>query len=97
MQLLFLFLFGGVVSFILYLSYDRHVSEKSKTTDEDELEIDLNKYSDLTETEKVSKEETLEKVEVKDKEAVTDNVEVVEKFRARRTKKEKSETEEEII
>ena len=58
MQYLFLFLFGGVVSFILYLSYDRHVSDKKKVNDKDELKIDLNKYSELIETENSVNTET---------------------------------------
>ena len=42
MQLLFLFLFGGVVSFILYLSYDKHVSDKKRRNNsEDEFKVDL--------------------------------------------------------
>lgn len=81
MQYLFLFLFGGVVSFILYLSYDRHVSDKKKVNDKDELKIDLNKYSDLIETENSVNTETVEKEEIRE-----DEVEEVTKFRARRNK-----------
>jgi hypothetical protein len=81
MQYLFLFLFGGVVSFILYLSYDRHVSDKKKVNDKDELKIDLNKYSELIETENSVNTETVEKEEIRE-----DEVEEVTKFRARRNK-----------
>lgn len=81
MQYLFLFLFGGVVSFILYLSYDRQVSDKKKVNDKDELKIDLNKYSDLIETENSVNTETVEKEEIRE-----DEVEEVTKFRARRNK-----------
>ncbi|MBO5121417.1 MAG: hypothetical protein J6C28_07035 [Bacilli bacterium] len=81
MQFLFLLLFGGVVSFILYLSYDRHVSNKKKVNEDDELKIDLNKYSDLIETEKSVGTETLEKDEIVEEEVVE-----VTKFKARRNK-----------
>lgn len=81
MQFLFLLLFGGVVSFILYLSYDKHVSDKNKVNDKDELKIDLNKYSDLIETEKSVGTETLEKDEIVEEEVVE-----VTKFKARRNK-----------
>ena len=81
MQYLFLFLFGGVVCFILYLSYDRHVSVKKKVNDEDELKIDLNKYSDLIETENSINTKTIEKDEIIEEEVVE-----VTKFRARRNK-----------
>ena len=95
MQLLFALLFGGIVCFILYLSYDSYKSEKNKNT-EDELEIDLNKYSDLIETEKVSNEEIIEKVDVREKEKEVNDTEVVVKFKARRNKSKDIE-EEEII
>lgn len=81
MQFLFLLLFGGVVSFILYLSYDRHVSNKKKVNEDDELKIDLNKYSDLIETEKSVGTETLENDEIVEEEVVE-----VTKFKARRNK-----------
>ena len=81
MQYLFLFLFGGVVCFILYLSYDRRVSVKKKVNDEDELKIDLNKYSDLIETENSINTKTIEKDEIIEEEVVE-----VTKFRARRNK-----------
>lgn len=94
MQLLFLFLFGGVVCFILYLSYDKHVSDKKKDDGKDELEIDLNKYSEVIETKNDSSEKILEKVVEKKDEIVEE--EVV-KFRARRVKREKENSDEEII
>jgi len=81
MQFLFLLLFGGVVSFILYLSYDRHVSNKKKVNEDDELKIDLNKYSDLIETEKNLDTETIEKDEIIEEELFE-----VTKFKARRNK-----------
>lgn len=81
MQFLFLLLFGGVVSFILYLSYDKHVSDKNKVNEKDELKIDLNKYSDLIETEKSVGTETIEKDEIVEEEVVE-----VTKFKARRNK-----------
>ena len=81
MQFLFLLLFGGVVSFILYLSYDKHVSDKKKVNEEDELKIDLNKYSDLIETEKNLDTETIEKDEI-----IEEEVFEVTKFKARRNK-----------
>ena len=81
MQYLFLFLFGGVVSFILYLSYDRHVSDKNKVNDKDELKIDLNKYSDLIETEKNLDTKSIEKDEI-----IEEEVFEVTKFKARRNK-----------
>lgn len=81
MQFLFLLLFGGVVSFILYLSYDRHVSNKKKVNEDDELKIDLNKYSDLIETEKNLDTKTIEKDEI-----VEEEVFEVTKFKARRNK-----------
>lgn len=81
MQFLFLLLFGGVVSFILYLSYDRHVSNKKKVNEDDELKIDLNKYSDLIETEKNLDTKTIEKDEI-----IEEEVFEVTKFKARRNK-----------
>lgn len=81
MQFLFLLLFGGVVSFILYLSYDRHVSNKKKVNEDDELKIDLSKYSDLIETEKNLDTKTIEKDEI-----VEEEVFEVTKFKARRNK-----------
>ena len=81
MQFLFLLLFGGVVSFILYLSYDKHVSDKKKVNEEDELKIDLNKYSDLIETEKNLDTKTIEKDEI-----IEEEVFEVTKFKARRNK-----------
>lgn len=81
MQYLFLFLFGGVVSFILYLSYDKHVSDKKKVNEEDELKVDLNKYSDLIETKKAIETKTIEKENIKEEE-----IEEVIKFKARRNK-----------
>ena len=81
MQFLFLLLFGGVVSFILYLSYDRHVSNKKKVNEDDELKIDLNKYSDLIETEKNVDTETIERDEI-----IEEEVFEVTKFKARRNK-----------
>ena len=81
MQFLFLLLFGGVVSFILYLSYDKHVSDKKKVNEEDELKIDLNKYSDLIETEKNLDTETIENDEIIEEEVVE-----VTRFKARRNK-----------
>lgn len=81
MQFLFLLLFGGVVSFILYLSYDKHVSDKKKVNEEDELKIDLNKYSDLIETEKNLDTETIENDEI-----IEEEVFEVTKFKARRNK-----------
>lgn len=81
MQFLFLLLFGGVVSFILYLSYDKHVSDKKKVNEEDELKIDLNKYSDLIETEKNLETKTIEKDEI-----IEEEVFEVTKFKARRNK-----------
>lgn len=96
MQLLFLFLFGGVVSFILYLSYDKHVSDKKKTNNNDEeLKIDLNKYGELTETNNQSDEEKLEKVKTVNEDSMKD--EEIVKFQARRNKKKLEVDEEEII
>ena len=96
MQLLFLFLFGGVVSFILYLSYDKHISDKKKVNNpEDELKIELNKYGDLTETNMQPNEEIFEKVESGNIDEVN-NEEVV-RFQARRNIKKTEVDEEEII
>ena len=81
MKFLFLLLFGGVVSFFLYLSYDRHVSNKKKVNEDDELKIDLNKYSDLIETEKNLDTKTIEKDEI-----IEEEVFEVTKFKARRNK-----------
>ena len=92
MQLLFLFLFGGVVSFILYLSYDKHVTDKKKANQEDELKVDLNKYSDVIETQESSVEEIFEKVE-QDVATLDEPV----KFKARRNKEKSNSDEEEII
>lgn len=96
MQLLFLFLFGGVVSFILYLSYDKNVSDKKRRNNsEDEFKVDLNKYGDLTETNKQSSDEKLEKVESSYVEEVKS--EEVVKFQARRNKKKMEDSDVEII
>lgn len=92
MQYLFLFLFGGVVSFILYLSYDKHVSDKKKVNEEDELKINLKKYSDLIETKDNVESKTDEMVEV-----IDDKIEEVVKFKARRNKDKKDNDSEEII
>ena len=93
MHLLFVFLFGAVLSFILYLSYHTHVVEKNAKTDNK-----LNENKEIIETKENFKEEKLEKVE--DKKKVEDkNEEVVEtiKFKAKRNKKTIKEDEEEII
>lgn len=96
MQLLFLILFGGIVSFILYLSYDKHVSDKKKTNNpEDDLKIDLNKYSELTDNSNQTKEEMIEKVEKVEEDSLKD--EEIVRFQARRTVKKIEEDDEEII
>ena len=83
MHLLFVFLFGSVLSFILYLSYHTHVVEKNAKTDNK-----LNENKEIIET----KEKKLEKVEDK-KEEVVETI----KFKAKRNKKTIKEDEEEII
>lgn len=89
MQLLFVILFGVVVSFILYLSYHTHVVEKNEKT-----ENKLNEKREVIETKNDFKEENLEKVE--DKKEDIEVVEIV-KFKAKRNKKTIEEDEEEII
>ncbi|MBQ3511084.1 MAG: hypothetical protein IJA30_02160 [Bacilli bacterium] len=86
MQLLFVILFGVVVSFILYLSYHTHVVEKTENK--------LQEKKEVIETKKDFKEENLEKVE--DKKEDIEVVEIV-KFKAKRNKKTIEEDEEEII
>ena len=87
MHLLFVFLFGSVLSFILYLSYHTHVVEKNAKTDNK-----LNENKEVIETKETFKEEKLEKVEDK-KEEVVETI----KFKAKRNKKTIEEDEEEII
>ena len=96
MQLLFLILLGGIVSFVLYLSYDKHVSDKKKANNsDDDLKIDLNKYSELTDNSNQTKEEIIEKVENVKEDSLKD--EEIVKFQARRTVKKIEEDDEEII
>ena len=87
MHLLFVFLFGSVLSFILYLSYHTHVVEKNAKTDNK-----FNENKEVIETKENFKEEKLEKVEDK-KEEVVETI----KFKAKRNKKTIEEDEEEII
>ena len=87
MHLFFVFLFGAVLSFILYLSYHTHVVEKNAKTDNK-----LNENKEVIETKENFKEEKLEKVEDK-KEEVVETI----KFKAKRNKKTIEEDEEEII
>ena len=87
MHLLFVFLFGAVLSFILYLSYHTHVVEKNAKTDNK-----LNENKEIIETKENFKEEKLEKVE-DNKEEVIETI----KFKAKRNKKTIEEDEEEII
>lgn len=87
MHLLFVFLFGSVLSFILYLSYHTHVVEKNAKTYNK-----LNENKEVIETKENFKEEKFEKVEDK-KEEVVETI----KFKAKRNKKTIEEDEEEII
>ena len=87
MHSLFVFLFGSVLSFILYLSYHTHVVEKNAKTDNK-----LNENKEVIETKENFKEEKLEKVE-DNKEEVVETI----KFKAKRNKKTIEEDEEEII
>lgn len=93
MQLLFVILFGAVVSFILYLSYRTHVIEKKNSNKN-------NNTKELIETENISKEEITEKVDNKiiEQGIVNDDVDgSLVKFKARRLKKMQEDDEEEII
>ena len=78
MQFLFLILFGGVVSFILYLSYDKHVYDKKQKNIKEEDSSELKKEDLLFETEIVSDSKIPEKVLKKEEEVI--------KFKARRNK-----------
>lgn len=90
MQLLFVVLFGAVVSFILYLSYHTHIVESKEKRDNK-----LIKKKDVIETEVVSKEETTEKV--LEENIVNDVSREVLKFKAKRNNKKDDIEDEEII
>lgn len=94
MQLLFLILFGGIVSFILYLSHQSYVSEKKLKEETKETSNTVNEMSELIETNSFENEELLEKVK-EDVEGDSDTH--VTKFRARRTSGKERDKDEEII
>ena len=88
MKLLFVFLFGTVTSFILYLSYRTHVIEKKEKETKKKEIIEIDKFPIEKTFEKEFKE-----VELKDDIENVPNI----KFKAKRNNKNIDGNDEEII